>query len=289
MELNLAAVTGDLDTFSTMLWAWSVEFLPRLAAAAVILLLGFVIAGWIARLIGSAILRARHVDATVGPIAATAGRYAVLIIAVIAALGQLGVQTTSLLAVLGAAGLAIGLALQGTLANVAAGIMLLYLRPFRTGDAIETPAVAGTVKEVGLFVTRMETADGVFYFVPNSSLWNVPLKNYSRSPRRLAIVQTSVGYASDLAEVRRILLELADADPRVLSSPAPAVTIDGYTDYRVMVSLRAWTASADLGDVQRSLAEDAKARLQAAGISLPGVTAAASPPAREADAPASEG
>ena len=175
------------------------------------------------------------------PIAATAVRYAILIVVLVAALGQLGVQTTSLLTVLGAAGLAIGLALQGTLANIAAGIMLLYLRPFRAGDTIETPLIIGKVREIGLFATIMETLDGLFYFVPNSALWNVPLKNQTRNPRRLVTVTLSVSYSADLGEVRRILAEMASADERVLKDPAPSVSVESYTENRIVVALRAWT------------------------------------------------
>src|SRR6185295_12583996 len=175
MDLNLAQAPMQLDTFATMVWAWGTAFLPRLGVAVLILIVGFAIARWASRLARLTIGRSRHIDSTLEPIAATGVRYAILIVVFIAALGQLGVQTTSLLTVLGAAGLAIGLALQGTLANIAAGIMLLYLRPFRAGDTIETPLIIGKVREIGLFATNMETLDGLFYFVPNSALWNVPL------------------------------------------------------------------------------------------------------------------
>jgi small conductance mechanosensitive channel len=270
MEAEIAQATGRLDSFGAAAWAWTVEFLPRVAAAFLILLAGYLLAGWLARLIRAGMNRAPHIDSTLEPAAAMAARYAVLIVAIVAALGQLGVQTTSLLAVLGAAGLAIGLALQGTLSNVAAGIMLLYLRPFRSGDTIETPQVTGTVREIGLFATQMETPDGLFYFVPNASLWNVPLKNHTRNARRMVTVQASVGYGSDLGEVRRVLSELVASDARVLPDPPPAFSIEGYTDFRVMVAVRAWTATSAFGDVQRELTEAAKSRLQAAGLKLPG-------------------
>jgi len=187
----------------------------------------------------------------------------------IAALGQLGVQTTSLLTVLGAAGLAIGLALQGTLSNIAAGIMLLYQRPFRSGDTIETPAVVGKVREIGLFATQLETLDGLFYFVPNSVLWNVPLKNQTRNPRRLITITLSVSYEADLAQASRVLLDVAQSDPRILSDPAPAFSVESYLDNRIVIALRAWAATSDFGEAQRDLAEAAKTRLQAAGIKMP--------------------
>ena len=269
MDLNLAQASAEIGGFATLAWAWAIEFLPRLGVALIILVIGFTVAGWAARIVRLAFQRTRHMDATLEPIAATATRYAILILVFIAALGQLGVQTTSLLTVLGAAGLAIGLALQGTLANIAAGIMLLYLRPFRTGDMIETPVILGRVKEIGLFATTLETLDGLFYFVPNSALWNVPLKNQTRNARRMIIVILSVSYTSDLAQVRRILTDLAATDGRVLKDPPPVAGVETYTDTRVVVALRAWVYTSAFGDTQRDLAEQAKARLEAAGVKMP--------------------
>jgi small conductance mechanosensitive channel len=269
MDLNLAQATAEMGTFATLAWAWAIEFLPRLGVALVILVFGYTVAGWASRIVRLAFDRTRHIDQTLEPIAATAARYAVLILVFIAALGQLGIQTTSLLTVLGAAGLAIGLALQGTLTNIAAGIMLLYLRPVRAGDTIETPVIIGKVKEIGLFATTMETLDGLFYFVPNSALWNVPLKNQTRNPRRMVTIILSVSYASDLAAVRRMLLELAAADERILKDPPPTEGVESYTDTRIVVGLRAWVYTSAFGDVQRDLAEQAKTRLEAAGIKMP--------------------
>jgi len=269
MDLNLAQAPMQLDTFATMVWAWGTAFLPRLGVAVLILIVGFAIARWASRLARLTIERSRHIDSTLEPIAATGVRYAILIVVFIAALGQLGVQTTSLLTVLGAAGLAIGLALQGTLTNIAAGIMLLYLRPFRAGDTIETPIILGTVKEIGLFATYLETPDGLFYFVPNASLWNVPLKNQTRNGRRLVTVQLPVSYEADLGEARRILTAIAKEEPRVLGNPSPTVGIETYMENRVIVALRAWATTADFPDLQRDLAEAAKTRLQAAGVKMP--------------------
>jgi small conductance mechanosensitive channel len=268
MDLNLTQAPAHLNAFAATLWTWATEFLPRFGVAVLILIAGFAVARWASRLTQLTIERSRHIDPTLEPIAATGVRYAILIVVVIAALGQIGVQTTSLLTVLGAAGLAIGLALQGTLANIAAGIMLLYLRPFRADDTIETPVILGKVREIGLFATHLETLDGLFYFVPNSMLWNVPLKNQTRNPRRLAIIQLSVSYQADLAEARRVLEEVAKEDARVLTDPPPTVSVESYLDNRVVIALRAWTATQDFAEVQRALAEAAKSRLQAAGIKL---------------------
>jgi small conductance mechanosensitive channel len=269
LDQKLAQASADLDGLATLSWAWAVEFLPRLGAAIVILVVGVLVAQLAARLVKLTLERAGHFDLTVEPVLATAARYAVLIVVVLVALGQLGVQTTSLIAALGAAGLAIGLALQGTLQNIAAGIMLLYLRPFRTGDTIETPAVIGKVKEIGLFVTNLETLDGLFYFVPNSMLWNVPLKNHTRNPRRLITIPISVSYDADLAKARNVLIGIAAGEKRVLQDPAPTVSVESYADTRVVIALRAWVATEDFGEVQRNMAEAAKGRLQDEGIKVP--------------------
>ena len=269
MDLNLAEAPADLSAFAAMTWAWAVEFLPRLGAALVILIVGVLLARLASRVVQMTLQRAGHFDLTVEPVLATAARYAVLIVVVLVALAQLGVQTTSLIAALGAAGLAIGLALQGTLQNIAAGIMLLYLRPFRTGDTIETPVITGKVKEIGLFVTNLETLDGLFYFVPNSMLWNVPLKNHTRNPRRLITIPISVSYEADLGRARSVLSDIASSEKRVLPDPAPTVSVESYMDNRVVIALRAWVATEDFGEIQRRMAEAAKGRLQEAGIKMP--------------------
>ena len=270
MEGTLADASAHLGSFAAVAWAWTIEFVPRLGSALIILALGYTLARLASRLVKAAIERAgRVVDVTVEPVLATVARYAVMIVVLVAALSQLGVQTNSLLAALGAVALALGLALQGTLQNIAAGIMILYLRPFRFGDMIETPVITGRVKEIGLFVTNLETVDGLFYFVPNSMLWNVPLKNHTRNPRRQVTITISVSYEANLAEVRRVLSEVAASAPRVLRDPQPIVGVESYLDTRVVVALRAWVPTADYADAQRALAEATKGRLQAAGIKVP--------------------
>ena len=267
--MELTDAPQELGAAAAMVWAWTLTFLPRLGAALLILVAGLLLAGWGARIVRGIAGRAPHIDETVKPILATVVRYAVLILALIAALGQLGVQTASLLAVLGAAGLAIGLALQGTLQNIAAGIMLIYLRPFRVGDYIETPTVAGKVQEIGLFATHLETGDGLFFFAPNSEIWNKPLKNHTRNPRRLMSIQIGISYGSDAAEARRVLLDMAASDPRILSDPAPNAFVDKYDENAILVTLQAWAPNSVFWDAQRAMTEEARRRLQAAGIEIP--------------------
>jgi len=269
MELEFAQAPDRLSAFAAMLWAWTLAFLPRLGAALLLIALGFAAAGWAAKIVRRILGRSQHVDATVIPAAAAVSRYAILILVLVAALAQLGVQTASLLAVLGAAGLAIGLALQGTLQNIAAGIMLLYLRPFRVGDYIQTDNVAGIVKSVGLFVTEIDTFDGLFVFAPNSQIWNRPLQNHSRNGSRMMSIPIGISYDADPEAARRILLGMAGEDPRVLKEPPPYVYVDKYGDSSVDLIFRAWAPTPVFWDVQRRMIEEAKRRLEAAGIEIP--------------------
>ena len=267
--MDFSQAPEQLSAFAAMAWAWALTFLPRLAAALAIVVVGIMAAGWAVRLITRIAERTSQIDPTIRPVLASVARYAVLILFLVAALGQLGVQTASLLAVLGAAGLAIGLALQGTLQNIAAGIMLIYLRPFHVGDYIETPTVSGMVKEIGLFATHLDTGDGLFFFAPNSEIWNKPLKNHSRNPRRLMTVKIGVGYGSDLAKARRVLLQMAGEDSRILTDPAPTAFVENYGESAVTVTLQAWAATSVFWDTQRTMVEEAKRRLEAGGIESP--------------------
>ena len=267
--MDLTETPEQLSALAAIVWTWSLQFLPRLGAALLILVIGIFLAGWAARAVAGMLHRSRHVDDTIVPAASAVVRYGILILIIVAALGQLGVQTASLLAVLGAAGLAIGLALQGTLQNIAAGIMLIYLRPFRSGDYIETDRVAGTVKSLGLFATEIDTFDGLYVFAPNSEIWNKPLKNHSRNARRLMSIPIGIGYASDPAEARRILLDMATNDTRILADPAPYVFVDTYGESAVTITLRAWAPTSIFWDAQRHMIEEAKRRLEAAGIEIP--------------------
>lgn len=260
-------ITSGLSWFAQSFSAWLAAATPSVIAAAVLLAAGWVLAGWLERGLGRLLDRA-HVDPTLRGVGVSTTRYAVLIVVALAALGQLGFQTTSLLAALGAVGLAIGLALQGTLANIAAGIMLLWLRPFRVGDYIEAGTSAGTVQEVGLFASQLDSWDGVYQFVPNSELWNKRIVNFSRSSRRLVSIRFAIGYADDTARGRDVLLALAMADERIIKEPPPECFVDELGETAVFLAVRAWVGTADYFPVRRSLTEHGKTALQAAGLTI---------------------
>jgi small conductance mechanosensitive channel len=258
-----------LQRLSDFAWTSAELFLPPLILALVILVAGVVAANWAARTVTAALARTGHIDETARPALATAARYGILILTFIAALSQIGVQTTSLLAALGAAGLAIGLALQGTLANIAAGIMLLWLRPFRVGDYIEIvsgTAFAGTVKEIGLFACMLETYDGLFVFAPNSAIWTFPLRNHSRTAGRLVSFNVGLAPGADLERARAILLEAIGEEPGVLREPPPEVFVANLTGGAPLATCRLWAAHESIGPVQRSMLEAARRALDAAGL-----------------------
>ncbi len=243
--------------------------LPRILLAILVLAAGAIVAGWVARTVALALARTGTVDATAQPALVAAARYGVLIVAIVAALSQIGVQTASLLAVLGAAGLAIGLALQGTLANIAAGIMLLWLRPFRVGDYIEIVSAtpfAGTVREIGLFACQIETFDGLFLFAPNSAIWAVPLRNHSRNAGRL--ISFNVGFAAgvDLSRARAALMDAISRQPGALKAPRPEVFLANLSGGAPIATCRLWAAPDRIGAMQRAIVEDAREALEAAGL-----------------------
>lgn len=165
----------------------------NLAAAILILVVGWIGAGWTKRFVLRALDRRPGVDASIKPIIASVARYAILILVFATVLARFGVQTASIIAVIGAAGLAIGLALQGTLSNLAASVMLIFLRPFKVGDFIDAGGVGGTVEEIGLFLSQLKTVDGIYIAVPNSQLWGQAITNYSRLPTRRIDLPVGIG------------------------------------------------------------------------------------------------
>jgi small conductance mechanosensitive channel len=237
--------------------------------AVILLIGGWVLAGWASRSVSRMLARTPHLDATLKPIIAQTTRYGILILVVVVVLAQFGVQTASIITVLGAAGLAIGLAMQGALQNIAAGIMLLFLRPFRVNDTIDAEGIAGTVDQVGLFTTQMHTFDGVYQEVPNSQLWGRTIKNFTRLPTRRLDIVVGISYGDDIDQAQSILLKLLRDDSRVLGEPAPEVLVKELADSAVNLNLRCWTKAGDYWALLFETTKAAKVRLDAAGISIP--------------------
>lgn len=267
--MDLARLSKDLGAIADQAAAWAALTLPSLLAALVLLGLGWWLSGVAARAIAHVIDTQPYVDPTLKGVLTRLVRWGLIAITAVAALSQLGVATTSMLAALGAIGLAIGLALQGTLANIAAGIMLLWLRPFRVGDYIEAGDAAGTVTEVGLFASLLETFEGVRLFVPNARLWDTKITNHTRSSPRMLRLSFAIAYEDAIGTARKALLAVVQGDERVLADPAPGVFVDQLGDNAVVLELRAWTDGADWVAVRFDVIERGKLALEAAGITIP--------------------
>lgn len=223
--------------------ALAVQYSFSILGAIVLLVLGWFLSRILHRWALTGLSHVRGIDATLAHFFANILRYAVLVLVFVTVLGQFGVQTASIIAALGAAGLAIGLALQGTLQNIAAGIMLLVLRPFRVGEYIETKDVSGTITEVGLFATELKTSDGLYRLAPNSTLWNTPVTNYSRERTRKHDLQVKVPNDRDIDNEIDRLLSIAKQDPMIESVPPPQVFVDSLEESAAILTLRYWVST----------------------------------------------
>ena len=259
----------QIELFINQLVAWAAEALPQIISAILLLVVGLWFAGFATRSVKGMMERSGRVDPTLSAALGSIVRYALIVIVIVAVLSQLGIQTTSILAALGAAGLAVGLALQNTLSNVAAGFMLLWLRPFRVGDYIDADGVAGTVKHIGLFSSELHSWDGIFQFVPNSQLWNSRVTNYTRLPTRLLELKFGIAYDDDIARAKEVLDRIVQNDERVLETPAPQIMTYELGDSAVTIAVRVWTKTGDYWAAKWALTEIGKLRLEDAGMTIP--------------------
>jgi small conductance mechanosensitive channel len=232
-------------------------------SVAILSAIGVLIAGWIlarvaSRAIRNLLPRAYGVDKNFAPLLAQAARYGIVIFALVTAASFLGVPNTSIIAILGAMGLAVALALQNTLSNIAAGIMLIWLRPIAVGEYIVGDGVAGVVVEIGLFGTRLRSTSGLYIFTPNLKLWNGAITNHSREPRRRIEVTITAPDTVNIASVRKMLLKLATSEKRIFTDPPPDVHVVSFTGDNVTVQLRAWVPTPEYNAVLRDTTEKAK-------------------------------
>ena len=236
-----------------------------------VLLLAFGIWGssWVARMATQRLQRIDGLDATLVPMTGQLIRYALLAFTGVLVLAEFGVQTTSLIAVFGAAGLAIGLALQGTLQNVAAGIMLLVLRPFRAGHYIQAGDAAGTVQQIGLFLTTLRTPQSLIIAVPNSKIFSSTITNYSLMERRRIDTVVGISYDDDIDKALDILTYVAAAQPLLLADPPPRLIVKALGESSVDLEIRAWAKRTDFLEARSSLMRAIKYGLDKAGISIP--------------------
>ena len=249
--------------------AMALDLGASVLSALVLVVVGWIVAGWAQRGVRRGLGRVERMDATLIGVLAGIVRYFVLITVLIMVLAQFGVQTASILAALGALGLAIGLALQGTLANIASGVMLLFLRPFGVGDYVNANGHEGTVEEIGLFTTEMTTFDGIYQAVPNSALWGGRIINYTRNPSRRHDIVIGIHYADDIDQAQRVLLGVLAEDERVHSEPAPQILVRELADSSVNLGMRFWTSGDDYWPANFELRKQAKLALDRHGITIP--------------------
>ena len=265
---SLETSLGEMSVFSQELLAIALSSSVNILAGLGTIIIGFWLSSRASSMVRKQMSTLQRVDKTLAPILASIIRYAGFILTLVVALGQFGVQTTSIIAVLGAAGLAIGLALQGTLSNVASGIMLLLLRPFSVGDWIETNSISGTVREIGLFATQIDTFDNIYITVPNSSIWSATIINNSRHQIRRMDLDIGIGYNSDLNEVEKALITLTK-DKRILSDPEPQFLVVDYADSAILVRLRLYAQYEDFFALNWDLKRRLKPLLDAHNIEIP--------------------
>ncbi|VXB26391.1 MULTISPECIES: mechanosensitive ion channel family protein [unclassified Pseudomonas] len=263
MEMNV-------DELVKLSEAWLpvvLEYSGKLTLALITLLIGWWLISRLTSSIGR-MLEARKVDRALSSFISSLVSIVLRILLLISVASMIGVETTSFIAMIGAAGLAIGLALQGSLANFAGGVLIMLFRPFRAGDWIEGQGVSGSVDSIQIFHTTLKTADNKVVIVPNGALSNGHITNYSREPRRRADINIGIDYSSDIKRAREVLLDIAK-DPRVQLDPAPVVFVTGLGESAVNISLRVWVATGDFWPVTFEFTELAKERLTEAGIGIP--------------------
>jgi small conductance mechanosensitive channel len=257
MDAFMASITDIVST-------WGMKVLGALA----VLIIGWIIAKAVRRSVRKALGRSK-LDDTLVPFVSSLVYYALLVFVIVAVLSLFGIQTTSFIAVLGAAGLAVGLALQGTLGNFAAGVMLLVFRPFKIGDFIEAGGATGTVQEIAVFSTTLNTGDNIRIVVPNSSVYGSMVKNYSANDTRRNDLLIGIDYSDDIGKAIDTIQRIVNSDTRVLQDPAPLIAVSELGDSSVNLVVRPWCKKEDYWALRFHLNRTIKEQLEAAGCSIP--------------------
>ncbi len=247
---------------------WLGDYSLKVLAAVLILIVG----RWLARKLTqlmARVLEKNKIEATLVGFLENIAYYALLVLVLIAVAGQLGINTTSFLTIVGAAGLAVGLALKDSLSNFASGVMLVLFRPFNSGDAVEVAGVKGKVVGINIFNTILNTPDNQQVIVPNSSITSDVITNITANPIRRIDLVAGIGYDDDILQAKRVLNEIVASDDRILNDPAPTVAVSELADSSVNLAVRPWVATTDYWDVYFYLTETIKLRFDEEGISIP--------------------
>lgn len=264
METEGFNVDGMMATAADLVSAWGLQ----VVGAIVVLIIGFMVAKIIRGATRKGLERSK-LDDTLVPFLSKMVYYLVLAFVLVAVLGLFGVETTSFIAVLGAAGFAVGLAMQGTLSNFSAGVMLLFFRPFGVGDYVEAGGTAGSVQEIGVFATTLNTPDNVRIIISNSAVYGSTIKNYAANPTRRNDMVMGISYDDDIGKAMDVINRCLKEDQRVLQDPAPVVAVAELADSSVNIVVRPWCTKEDYWGLRFDLMRKMKEQLEAAGCSIP--------------------
>ncbi|WEF28894.1 small-conductance mechanosensitive channel MscS [Klebsiella aerogenes] len=267
-DLNVVDSINHAGTWLARNQELLLSYAVNIVAAIVILIIGMIVARIVSNTVNRLML-ARKIDATVADFLSALVRYAIIAFTLIAALGRVGVQTASVIAVLGAAGLAVGLALQGSLSNLAAGVLLVMFRPFRAGEYVDLGGIAGTVQNVQIFSTTLRTVDGKIVVVPNAKIIAGNIINFSREPARRNEFIIGVPYTADIDKVKQLLTAIIESDDRILRDREMTVRLNELGASSVNFVVRVWSKSGDLQNVYWDVLERIKRDFDANGISFP--------------------
>lgn len=253
---------------STLIQDYVIPWGINITMAIAIFIVGRIIVGLLVGLLGK-VLSQSKLDVMLVNFVKSIVKTILLLFVIVASLNQLGVDTTSLVALLGAAGLAIGLSLQGSLQNFAAGVMLLVFRPFKQGDFVEVDGVSGVVKEITIFTSKLTTPDNKEVIIPNGNIYGNKIINYSAKPTRRIDFVFGIGYDDDLKQAKQILTNIVNEDERVLKDPAPVIAVTELADSSVNFAVRPWVKTADYWDVYFDITERVKIRFDEENIGIP--------------------
>ena len=259
----------QLNQISETLVPTLVTYGLEIVGGIVIFIVGWVVAGWVSRRVARLLDKYEKIDSTLRPIFVTGTKVIILVITVLAVLSKFGVETTSIIALVGTIGLAIGLALQGTLSNIASGIMLLILRPFNVGDVVDVNGTIAVVDQIGLFVTELHKFDNVYVSMPNSKVWGNKIENYTRFSTRRVDMEFGIHYDDDIDRAMEIIKDELSKEERVLSEPAPTIEVGALADSSVNLIVRPWANTENLWPLKWYLTKRIKQRFDEENITIP--------------------
>ena len=260
-KLDINSLNDYLNQFLSVL----IDYSPKLISAIIILFIGLYAIRFINRLVRNIMLK-RELDPTLSKFLADILLWVLRVLVFVSFISKLGIETSSFVAILGAAGLAVGLSLQGSLSNFAGGMLIILFKPFRVGDTIEAQGVTGTVSEIQIFVTRLITGNNQTIFVPNGALSNGTIINYSLRGMRRADLVFSLSYETNIKIAKEIVMKVMNEHPKVLKNPVPSVAVKLLTDSAIHLAIRPWTSNEDFGDVSSDILENCKEAFDEAGI-----------------------